>query len=312
MSLDSVSFRHATENDQGQRIDNYLIKTLKGAPKSLIYKIIRKGEVRVNKKRVKAEYKLKEGDLIRIPPVRLGESAPIAPLSDAFQGVLRQALLFENDQFMVVNKPSGMAVHAGSGIQVGLIEALRQLAPLHDYRELVHRLDRGTSGCILIAKKKSMLKYLQDLLRENHRIEKQYLALVDGRWPTKVKLVDFPLKRRELASGEHVVNVSTDGKPSQTQFRTIETFNDATLVSASPITGRTHQIRVHAQYMKHSLLGDDKYTDRALNEKWRQLGLNRLFLHAHRLRFPLPNGEIFTVEAPLPDKLETLLARLRA
>ena len=294
----------------GQRLDNFLIRILKGAPKSLIYRIIRKGEVRVNKGRAKPDRKLVAGDIVRVPPVSLGEKAEVPKAGEGLLAYLSHAILYECESFLVVNKPSGLAVHGGSGIHLGLIEALRQLSGPHDFRELVHRLDRDTSGCVIVAKKRAMLKYLHELLRDQHRVEKCYLALVSGSWPKRRNVVNAPLKKNELQSGERVVRVSVDGKPSVTEFSIVNQYSDATLVQAKPITGRTHQIRVHAQHAGHSLIADDKYGEDSINRQFRQKGFKRLCLHAHSLAFTLPDGERFFIEAPLPDDISQPLATL--
>ena len=305
-----VQFITVDSDVAGQRLDNFLIRILKGAPKSLIYRIIRKGEVRVNKGRAKPEKKLAAGDVVRVPPVNLGETKRPVKVSDGLVSHLTESILYEDTHLMVVNKPAGLAVHGGSGIHLGLVEALRQIGGEGCYRELVHRLDRDTSGCILVAKKRSMLRYLHELLRENHKVEKTYYALTVGRWPKRRKVVDAPLKKNELQSGERVVRVSMDGKPSETHFDILRSFEEATLVTAKPITGRTHQIRVHAQYAKHPLVGDDKYGDDQVSKELKEKGIKRLFLHAFSLRFNLPDGKEFYVEAPLPDDLNMGLANL--
>lgn len=305
----------------GQRVDNFLIRALKSVPKSRVYRILRKGEVRVNKGRVKAEYKLRPGDVVRIPPIRLDTAPPQAKPGQGLVQLLESSILYENDGLMVVNKPAGLAVHGGSGVQLGLIESLRAIRPQARFLELVHRLDRGTSGCILVAKKRSMLRHLQSELREKSlgagrsaqrsSINKIYHALVAGRWPNRRKRIDSPLQRYELPSGDRIVKVTPEGKSSLTEFKVLQRFQDATLVEAKPITGRTHQIRVHAQSIGHPLIGDDKYGDDKLNETMRGLGFKRLFLHAAALTFMLPGeSEPITVEAPLPPDLQEAVGRL--
>ncbi len=294
-----------------QRLDNYLIKILKGAPKSLIYRIIRKGEVRVNKGRAKPETRLKIGDRVRVPPVKIEAKVEHKP-GAGLLSVLRESILYESDALLVVNKPSGLAVHGGSGVKLGLIESLRALFEEGTYLELVHRLDRETSGCVMIAKSRPMLRHLQALLRETGQIQKRYYALVSGQWPKRREHVKAPLHRREEQGGERFVDVDPiQGKPSLTRFRVIERFESSSLVEASPITGRTHQIRVHARHCGHPLLGDEKYGDVEANRRLRTLGLKRLFLHAHALEIPLPNGKRISVEAPLPEDLLECLNRLR-
>lgn len=295
---------------EGQRIDNYLKTQLKGVPKSLIYRILRKGEVRVNKKRIKPEYKLIAGDEVRVPPVRVAEAneLPSAKLSSI--QALEAMILFEDDALIVLNKPAGMAVHGGSGLSFGVIEALRSLRPESRFMELVHRLDRDTSGCLLIAKKRSVLKSLHEQLRLK-TMRKQYSALVRGQWQAHVKVVNAPLLKNVLQSGERIVRVNPEGKPSETRFHILKRFAEATLVEASPITGRTHQIRVHTAHAGHPIACDDKYGEATFDGKMRGLGLQRLFLHASRLTFRHPvEQKDMTMEAPLDPHLQALLNKL--
>jgi 23S rRNA pseudouridine955/2504/2580 synthase len=308
--LSKVQFIEIDEDRAGQRIDNFLLSLLKGVPKSRIYRIVRKGEVRVNKGRIKPEYKLKAGDVVRVPPVRLGDAKVIPKPSNQLAEHLNNAVLFENDSLLVINKPSGLAVHGGSGVSLGLIESLRQLRPDCRYLELVHRLDRDTSGCIMIAKKRSMLRYLHEQLREG-RIQKYYHALVVGRWPNRRKEVKAPLRKNDLQSGERVVRVDPEGKDSLTKFRILQHYQGCSLVEAKPITGRTHQIRVHAQYVGHPLIGDPKYGEQQANKEMKALGFNRLFLHAAALEIYMPDSKArLKVEAPLDERLAGPLARL--
>lgn len=292
----------------GQRLDNFLMAQLKGVPKSRIYNLIRKGEVRVNKGRSKPDYKLNAGDLVRIPPVRVAEPDNPIPAKASHQtlSLLERSILFENEGMLVINKPPGLAVHGGSGVSLGLIESLRQLRPDARYLELVHRLDRDTSGCIMIAKKRSYLRHLQAALRDKSTgdIAKVYQALVIGHWPKRCAQVNAPLLRMEVGNDERIVKVHPEGKPSLTEFKILKLFEGFTLVEAKPITGRTHQIRVHAQYTGHSLVGDEKYGDDAINARMRGVGIRRLFLHASAIGFNLPGANQLTwVEAPLPDDL---------
>jgi len=283
---------------------------LKGVPKSLIYRILRKGEVRVNKKRIKPEYKLIAGDVVRVPPVRVAEAneLPSAKLSSI--QALETMILFEDDALIVLNKPAGMAVHGGSGLSFGVIEALRSLRPEARFMELVHRLDRDTSGCLLIAKKRSVLKSLHEQLRLK-TMRKQYSALVRGQWQAHVKVVNAPLLKNVLQSGERIVRVNPEGKPSETRFHILKRFAEATLVEASPITGRTHQIRVHTAHAGHPIACDDKYGEATFDGKMRALGLQRLFLHASRLTFHHPvDQKDMTMEAPLDPHLLALLNKL--
>lgn len=302
------------DDDQaGQRVDNFLMARLKGVPKARIYNILRKGEVRVNKGRVKPNYRLCEGDLVRVPPVRVTDKPRAPKPSDQLARQLEGAILFENEGLLVVNKPPGLAVHGGSGINLGLIEVLRQLRPDARFLELVHRLDRDTSGCIMVAKKRSMLRHLQAALRDKQSggMTKVYRALVLGAWPAHKRKVDAPLMRLEI-KGDRVVKVHPEGKPSLTHFSVVERFDQATYIEAHLVTGRTHQIRVHAQSAGHPLVGDEKYGDDAANARWRERGVKRLFLHAAKLGFYLPEAiEQTVVEAPLPSDLASALSVLR-
>lgn len=311
----SVRFYEVDDDIAGQRIDNFLMTHLKGIPKSMVYRIVRKGEVRVNKGRIKPEYKLQTGDLVRIPPVNLAvKKAPAKP-SHQLAKQLAAATVFENEGLLIVNKPSGLAVHGGSGVNLGLIESLRQIRPDAKFLELVHRLDRDTSGCVMVAKSRRYLRYLQDELRA-HRVEKSYQALVNGLWPKRRRKVDVPLLRTEMPNGERMVRAvaegSTEAKASLTQYQILERFSDCTLVIAKPVTGRTHQIRVHSLHAGHVILGDSKYAPRELNQAFKAVSLNRLFLHAYRLQLRLPDGDPLDVEAPLAQELEQVLANLRA
>ncbi|MFM5586341.1 23S rRNA pseudouridine(955/2504/2580) synthase RluC [Aeromonas rivipollensis] len=295
---------------EGQRIDNFLKTQLKGVPKSLIYRILRKGEVRVNKKRIKPEYKLCTGDEVRVPPVRVAEKNELPSANLGSIQRLESQILFEDEAMIVLNKPSGMAVHGGSGLSFGVIEGLRALRPEARFLELVHRLDRDTSGVLLVAKKRSALRSLHEQLRVK-TMRKQYLALVRGQWQSHVKVVNAPLRKNDLQSGERVVRVSSDGKPSETRFRIARQFAEATLVECSPITGRTHQIRVHTQHAGHPIACDDKYGEAAFDEKMRTLGLKRLFLHAWKLSFTHPaDDREMQVEAPLAPELDAFLNKL--
>ena len=296
---------------EGQRIDNFLRTLLKGVPKSLIYRILRKGEIRVNKKRVKPEYKLLANDELRIPPIRVSEPTELPSTKLDKVASLESHILFEDDCLIVLNKPSGTAVHGGSGLSFGVIEALRALRPEQKFLELVHRLDRDTSGCLLIAKKRSALKSLHDQLREK-QVDKRYQALVSGMWPENRFKVKAPLVKNTLKSGERMVSVNeVEGKASETRFRILTQYSDATLVEASPITGRTHQIRVHCLHAGHPIACDDKYGDNNFDSRMQRLGLSRLFLHAHSLSFIHPNtNERVSFNAPLDKTLNNALAKL--
>ncbi|EOV8086899.1 23S rRNA pseudouridine(955/2504/2580) synthase RluC [Providencia huaxiensis] len=308
-----VQFIDISDDEAGQRIDNFLLAKLKGVPKSMIYRIIRKGEVRVNKGRTKPEYKLAEGDQVRVPPVRVAEreAAPVSAKLDKV-AALANCILFEDDVLLVLNKPSGTAVHGGSGLSFGVIEGLRALRPEARFLELVHRLDRDTSGILLVAKKRSALRALHEQLRLK-QMQKDYLALVRGNWQSHMKVVQAPLLKNILQSGERVVKVSSEGKPSETRFKVEERFDNATLVKASPVTGRTHQIRVHTLYAGHPIAFDDRYGDKQFDSQLKGTGLNRLFLHASALKFTHPKtGEEMRLNAPLDNQLNHCLKILRS
>ncbi|WP_342147678.1 23S rRNA pseudouridine(955/2504/2580) synthase RluC [Rickettsiella endosymbiont of Aleochara curtula] len=308
--MQTIQHLTVTNDHSGQRLDNFLMSRLKGLPKSRLYRIIRKGELRINKKRVKPDYRLREGDIIRIPPLRLAPPTTKNILNEKLAVLLEKAIIFEDKHFLALNKPSGIAVHGGSGIHLGIIEALRLLRPQLKFLELVHRLDRDTSGCLLVAKKSSVLKELHELLRSGE-IKKTYIALVSGHWPKSLLKVDAPLYKNQLQSGERIVRVQTEGKNSLTEFSVQHYYAESTLVAAMPITGRTHQIRVHAQFAKHPIIGDEKYGDKEINKKMRQLGCKRLFLHASQLEFTLQSiEETIKLNAQLPEDLSQFLKRL--
>ncbi|BET97270.1 23S rRNA pseudouridine(955/2504/2580) synthase RluC [Xenorhabdus taiwanensis] len=314
MKTDNQIVQFVTIDDEyaGQRIDNFLLARLKGVPKSLIYRILRKGEVRINKGRIKPEYKLTAGDVIRIPPIRVAErqETPVSVKLDKV-AALAECILYEDDHILVINKPSGTAVHGGSGLSFGVIEGLRALRPEARFLELVHRLDRDTSGILLIAKKRSALRALHEQLRLK-QMQKDYLALVRGQWQSHCKVVEAPLLKNILQSGERVVKVSKEGKPSETRFKVEERYAFATLVRASPVTGRTHQIRVHTLHAGHPIAFDDRYGDRTFDAQLAETGLNRLFLHASSLKFTHPStGETLRFEAPMDDRLRKCLRILR-
>ena len=307
-----VSFVTITEENVTQRIDNFLITYLKGVPKSMIYRILRKGEVRVNKKRIKPEYKLVIGDEVRIPPIRVSEKT-VPEISKKLNKVadLEKSIIYEDDVILAINKPSGIAVHGGSGLSFGVIEGLRALRPEAKFLELVHRIDRETSGILLIAKKRSALKSLHEQLRLK-QMQKNYLALVKGNWPSECKVVQAPLLKNVLKSGERVVKVNAEGKPSETRFKVEERFGFATLVKASPVTGRTHQIRVHTQYANHPIAFDDRYGDSQFDALLTDSKLNRLFLHAANVKFIHPKTlQEMQLNAPLDDVLQNCLTKIR-
>lgn len=285
-----VSLVTVTADNDGQRIDNFLVSTLKGVPKSLIYRIIRKGEVRVNKKRIKADGRVSNGDEVRIPPLRLPEKNETPSVSPALQQLLTDAIIYEDSGLIAVNKPHGLAVHGGSGVSLGMIEALRKMRPDHSFMELVHRLDRDTSGIILVAKKRSVLTGLQRMLVNKSGISKRYLAMVHGHWPASIKEVQAPLRKFERQSGERMVMVDADGKPSHTRTALMATGPHYSLIEAEPVTGRTHQIRVHCQFQGYTIAGDEKYCDKIQQDIDKAQGVRRLFLHAWQLSFRHPDS----------------------
>lgn len=306
-----VQFVDINDDMAGQRIDNFLRNQLKNIPKSVIYRLLRKGEVRVNKKRIKAEYKLTAGDVVRIPPVTMEikeQANPVPSTKLNRVAELETCILYEDEHLLVLNKPSGTAVHGGSGLKFGAIEALRALRPQARFLELVHRIDRDTSGILLVAKKRSALRQLQSQFREK-TVQKYYFALVMGHWKTQCKVVNAPLLKNEVNS---IVRVNPTGKPSETRFKVIEAFPQATLIQASPITGRTHQIRVHTQYVGHPIAWDDRYGDRRFDAYAAQFGIDRLFLHAANIIFLHPaTGEKMEINAPLEKRLLQALEKMR-
>lgn len=296
----------------GQRIDNFLFTYLKGVPKTLIYRILRKGEVRVNKGRIKPEYKLKGGDIIRVPPLRLPERDEPVPVAQGLLQRLEAAIVYEDKALIVLNKPAGIAVHGGSGLNYGVIEAFRQMRPDAKELELVHRLDRDTSGLLMIAKKRSMLRHLHEALRGDG-VDKRYMALVRGHWETAQKRVNAPLLKSNLRSGERMVEVNDEGKEALTIFKVLRRFGDfATMIEAKPVTGRTHQIRVHTLHAGHCIAGDTKYGDEDFSREIRDLGGKRLFLHAYMLTVPLPDGGELKLQAPVDDMWAKTVERLSA
>lgn len=312
-SLMAVEYYTVTENEAGQRIDNFLIRHLKQLPKSAIYRILRKGEVRVDKKRVKPEKKLELGESIRIPPIK--SEADVIPTDkpvEASQGlldILEKAVLREDEQLIFINKPSGLPVHGGSGHKLGLIEAFRQLRPNLPFVELAHRIDRDTSGVVILAKSRQALTELHDLFRYG-RIDKRYLALVAGKWTHGRQHVTVNLGKEE--GKRQKVQVTDEGKESETIFSPVKNLRGAALVEAQILTGRMHQIRVQLQHLGHPILGDDRYGDFALNRQFREKGLKRLFLHSASVNLVLHlTGRRYVVEAPLPDDLQTVVANLR-
>ena len=307
----SVCFIDIDETHAGQRIDNFLLNYLNGVPKGHIYKIIRKGEVRVNKGRIRQTYKLSYGDRVRIPPISVMESPSRPSPGRSLQQLIDESIVYEDDYFIAINKPSGVAVHGGSGVSYGIIEAIRALKAGQKFLELVHRLDKDTSGCLLIAKKRTALNTLQNTFR-NRETDKRYLALLCGHLPLSEKKVSVPLLRELLKTGDRVVRVDKEGKEAVSVFNPIEQFTHATLSEIKILTGRTHQIRVHAQYLGHCVAGDEKYGNFMCNKRLKEKGLKRLFLHASQISFKHPqNGAAMTLNAPLSDDLENVLLALR-
>jgi 23S rRNA pseudouridine955/2504/2580 synthase len=298
-------------DEAGQRIDNFLARHLKGVPKSAIYRILRRGEVRVNSGRIQAKYKLCAGDRVRIPPARVAtNNNPVVRPGVGMD--LENRILLENNVCLVLNKPAGIAVHGGSGLSYGVIEALRAARPDAAYLELAHRLDRETSGCLVIAKRRSFLRSFHEQLRQGE-VRKHYQALVAGRWQGGKRIVDAPLRKNQLRGGERMVTVDTEGKQAVTVFRPVTLFAGASLVDVELKTGRTHQIRVHAVHIGHPLAGDEKYGDAAFNRQLRGMGLKRLALHAHLLEFSLPQvADRITLSAPLDADLKAVLDRLES
>jgi 23S rRNA pseudouridine955/2504/2580 synthase len=293
----------------GQRIDNFLRRELPGVPRSRLYRILRRGEVRVNGGRVRADYRLADGDEVRVPPVRIDVSPVEMPPPGKIANLENQ-VLFEDKRILVINKPSGLAVHGGSGISHGAIELLRAARPACRDLSLVHRLDRDTSGCLVLAKRRSALRELHERFRQG-RVEKNYLALVSGDWQLGEQLVDASLLVEHRKNGERHVVVSSAGKSAQTMLRLSRTFGQFSLMQCQPKTGRTHQIRVHALHTGHPIAGDDRYGDPEINAIAKKIGLKRLFLHAQSIAFPDDSGNELHFTAPLPNDLDDFLRRIR-
>ncbi|MEO0367411.1 MAG: RluA family pseudouridine synthase [Pseudomonadota bacterium] len=308
------SFIEVSEQESGQRIDNYLFKRFKDLPKTLIYRIIRKGELRINKGRVKQTTRIEAGDLIRLPPLQTGSTVPLK------QGVgpapiATQDILFEDDVLMVLNKPSGLAVHAGSGIKHGLIESLRASRTDLRYLELVHRLDRPTSGCLVLAKRASALRALHSDFQSGSlrsgRLKKVYLCMVEGHWRGGERRVERALNTQSRRGGERHVSVHGDGQYACSIFRPLSKSAKASLMEVQILTGRTHQVRVHAVAEGHAIAGDDRYGAEEFNSLAKKLGLSRLFLHAHEISFVHPVTETrMSFIAPLPQNLYTVLDKV--
>ncbi len=299
------------ESAQAQRLDNFLFKKFKNVPKSLWYRLIRKGAVKVNDKKTDQKYKLQLGDTIRVPALQ-DMLKPVVKLTPKQQTLtqLEKSILYDDQDIIVINKPAGIAVHGGSGLAYGVIEAIRVIYNKDDIA-LVHRLDRDTSGCLLLAKRHSMLRKLHEMMREN-TIRKHYQTLVKGLWPTTIKHIDAPLRKFQLQSGERMVVVDkTEGKPAMTLVSNYQHFSNSTLLQLELKTGRTHQIRVHCQACGHAIAGDEKYGDANFNQTLKAVGLKRLFLHAKTLSFAHPrSGETLTITAALPAELAHVITKL--
>lgn len=308
----TVTMQTVDEGSAGQRIDNFLAKTLKGVPKSHIYRILRSGEVRVNSKRIDASYKLVMDDVVRIPPIRMAEKSEVAELKPGQTPRFEKHIIFEDDAMLVIDKPAGFAVHGGSGISRGVIEQLRLERPHAKFLELVHRLDRETSGVLMLAKKRSALVQLHDAIR-NNQTDKRYLMLVHGDWTEKKKRVNLPLHKYVLPSGERRVSVQEDGQDSETVFFLRKSYGEFSLLEAQLVTGRTHQLRVQLAHLGFPIAGDDKYGDFNVNKIMQKRGLKRMFLHSTEtnLKHPL-SGERLKLTAPLPAELEKFLKQLEA
>ncbi len=302
-----IVLHKVSDEESGQRVDNFLMRHFKSVPRSRVYRLLRKGEVRVNRKRVDAEYRLAAGDEVRLPPVRIDAREQPGRPSQSLLDLIEGAVIFQDRHLLVIDKPSGVAVHGGSGMSFGVIEALRASRP-RETLELVHRLDRDTSGCLLIARDRPTLSALHALIREGG-LHKTYLALVAGSWQLGSKRIDAPLSTESREHGERHVRVASAGKASVSLFKPVQFFGKlATLMEVDIPTGRTHQIRVHASYAGHPLLGDDKYGDRDRNAELRGHGLRRTFLHAQSVAFEWPgSGVPFHVSAPLPSELAEVL-----
>jgi len=305
--------RHFEVSDEeaGQRLDNFVHKHLGDIPRSRVYRVIRKGEVRVNGHRAGPDTRLQAHDKIRIPPVRVRPPEEVGRPSADLQETIRQSIVYEDSKLLVLNKPAGIAVHGGSGISFGVIEALRALRP-DEHFELAHRLDRDTSGCLIVARNTAALRVIHALLREeNTTFEKRYLTLVARQWDLGKKRIDAPLRTDTRVGGERTVRVDASGKASLSEFRPVQFFGRrATVMEVSLLTGRTHQIRVHAAHAGHPVAGDEKYGDEAFNAEMRTLGLNRMFLHASSVSFEWPEGGQFSVNTPLPPELAAVIDKL--
>lgn len=302
----SVQILEITERNLQQRLDNYLLSKLKGVPKSRVYKLLRSGQVRVNKGRKKADYRLQLGDMVRIPPVRMA-AANDSKAPQHLVDRVSQSIIFEDEQLLVLNKPSGIAVHSGSKLKFGVIEMLRQARPHDEMLELVHRLDRETSGCLIIAKTRDALNQLHRHFRDGKEdMQKVYRAIIMGRWPGDQKLIDYPLLKNTLRGGERIVEVSPEGKTAESLFTPLEYRDHLSLMEIVIYTGRTHQIRVHAQACGHPIAGDPKYGDNLFNKQLKSTGFKRMYLHAYKLSFSLGKQK-YSICAPLENEWHDLL-----
>jgi len=315
VSKNSVTQAVVSDDEHGQRLDNFLLKVCKGVPKSHVYRIVRSGEIRVNSKRVDVSYRLQAGDVLRIPPIRIAQRKEEIVAGAEFNVEL--PIVYEDDALLIVDKPAGIAVHGGSGVSFGVIEALRRQRPQSRFLELAHRLDRETSGILLVGKKRSALTALHDMFREGatgcggRSTDKRYLVLVKGRWMDQVRHVKLPLYKYLLDSGERRVRVSDEGKASHTIFRLRARWKNFSLLEAELRTGRTHQIRVHLAHLGFPIAGDEKYGDFAFNRDVQKVGLKRMFLHAWKMQFLHPlSGATMLMEAPLPQNLSAFVRHL--
>ncbi len=309
VSFQQVQYISIDTDHEGRRIDNFLFNFLKSVPKGRVYKMIRKGEVRVNKKRIKTNYKLVLGDNLRIPPVFIDDKAELLIPHRVIEQ-LKASTLYEDDAFLIINKPSGIPVHAGSGCVFGVIESFRAMDEYKDgYIELAHRLDRETSGCLILVKKPQVLREMNKLIKDNE-MSKRYLALVKGVWKDGRRIVDAPLLKNTMRGGERLVQISDEGKVAKTEFDLQKGFSEASLLEVTLHTGRTHQIRVHSTHIGTPIAGDNKYGDDGFNKTMKTFGLKRLFLHASHLSFTLGNMERISVDAPLSDELKSVISKL--
>ncbi len=308
MHLSKVNLVTVEGPQVGQRLDNFLMRFFRSVPRAHIYRLIRKGQVRVDKKRCKPEYKLSEGEIVRVPPVRVSAS-DVPDLSAKLRERLLKSVLHETNDCIVLNKPSGLAVHLGTGVNIGLIEGLRQVKPEWVNAELAHRLDRETSGCIIISKNNQYLRFIQDKFRE-HALRKEYLAVVHGDWSDDCVTVQAPLLKDKETSGQAIVRVKKDGKFAKTQFHLEKSFGYASLIKAFPKTGRTHQIRVHCQHLGHAIVGDRKYTPIDCDHRFSKV--SRLFLHSRAITFPTTlQGDSKRIIAPIDRSFSDFLELLR-